>query len=183
MTSESRHPGEGAAARNDALGNVDTSPINNKAQATGRFGKIPNELKSYNSWVVWKFVYTIGAKPKKVPFNPSTGSFANHSDPRTWGSFDQACNAFRDQEYDGIGFVLSDADPFTFIDLDDCEGDADAIVVRDRIMATFDSYTERSPSGRGFHIIVRGNVPAGRRRGKVEVYSSQRFMTMTGDVV
>ena len=90
---------------------------------------------------------------------------------------------FCDGHCDGIGFVLSDADPYTFIDLDDCEGDADAIAVRDKIMAGFDSYTERSPSGRGFHIIVRGGVSAGRRRGKVEVYSTQRFMTMTGDVV
>jgi primase-polymerase (primpol)-like protein len=182
MSNESRHPGEGAAAGNVNGNDVPSQSIN-KTQAIGRFGNIPAELKAYPQWVTWKFVYTIGTKPKKVPLNPSTGSFANHSDPATWGSFDQACAAFRDQECDGIGFVLSDADPFTFIDLDDCEGDAEAIAVRDKIMAGFDSYTERSPSSRGFHIIVRGRVAAGRRRGKVEVYSSQRFMTMTGDVL
>lgn len=183
MTNESRHPGEGAAARNVVLGSDDTSPAISKTQAIARWSNIPDEMKTYSSWVCWKYQLVFGEKPKKIPLNPSTGSFASHSDPASWGTFEQVVEAFRDQECDGIGFVLSDADPYTFIDLDDCGDDAEAIAVRERIMATFKSYTERSPSGRGFHIIVRGNVPAGRRRGKVEVYSSQRFMTMTGDVV
>jgi putative DNA primase/helicase len=43
-----------------------------------------------------------------------------------------------------------------------------------------DSYAEVSPSGKGVHVIVKGKVAQGRRRNKIEVYSSSRYMTMTG---
>jgi hypothetical protein len=48
---------------------------------------------------------------------------------------------------------------------------------------SFDSYTERSASGRGTHIIVKGKVPKGVRRGHTELYSDRRFMICTGDVI
>src|SRR5690606_13525509 len=32
------------------------------------------------------------------------------------------------------------------------------------------------------HIIIKAAIPAGRRRNCVELYSSERYMTMTGDV-
>jgi len=51
-----------------------------------------------------------------------------------------------------------------------------------RIDAAFNSYAERSPSGYGLHIIVKGKATRSKRRGKVEVYSSGRYFTMTGDV-
>jgi putative DNA primase/helicase len=46
----------------------------------------------------------------------------------------------------------------------------------------FDSYTELSATGRGLHIIIRGDMP-NRRRDDIEVYSSKRFFTITGHVV
>ncbi len=45
------------------------------------------------------------------------------------------------------------------------------------------SYTERSPSGKGFHILVLGAVPpGGYRSGSVEMYDEQspRYFTFTG---
>jgi putative DNA primase/helicase len=37
------------------------------------------------------------------------------------------------------------------------------------------SYTEISPSGRGLHILVKGDIPAdGRRKGFLEVYKAKR---------
>src|SRR5258708_39823896 len=32
------------------------------------------------------------------------------------------------------------------------------------------------------HIIIKGTEPAGRRRSKIEIYPSQRYATMTGNV-
>lgn len=183
MPNESRHPGEGAAAGNDVLGNVVPSLDPAKSQVIARFDNIPSELKAYPNWVCWKFSYRIGEKTKKTPINPSDGSYANHSEPATWGTFDQAVSAFRDHDCDGIGFVFSDNDPFAGIDLDDTGGDAWLKAKHEAIFNAFaETYAELSPSGTGLHIIVKGGVPHGRKRYQVEVYSSHRFFTFTGNV-
>ncbi len=149
-------------------------------QAFERFHNLPEEMRAYSQWVVWRYVYRDGQKPTKVPRDPKTGGPASVSDAGTWGTFDQACNAAHN--YDGIGFVFTETDPFAGIDLDDAEGDEAALRIQQKIFHEMGSYAERSPSGKGLHIIVRGHVPYGRRRGKVELYSSGRFFTMTGDV-
>ena len=51
-----------------------------------------------------------------------------------------------------------------------------------RLFEAFNSYSEISPSGRGLHIIIKAEVLSGRRRDKVELYSSERFFCMTGNV-
>ncbi|MEG8039204.1 AAA family ATPase [Sphingomonas sp. LR60] len=79
--------------------------------------------------------------------------------------------------------MFGDDDPYTGIDLDDTHGDPEANRLQEKICREFDSYTEVSPSGTGLHIIVKGNVSCGRRRDGVEVYSSDRFFTMTGNIV
>lgn len=144
---------------------------------------IPLELRQYNQFVVWRYEDTNGPKPTKVPYCPETNKLASVTDPNTWASFDDACAAVaRNNWYSGIGFVLTDYDPFTFIDLDDTKGDAEAMRHQLKIYNEFESYAERSPSGNGLHIIVKGKLESGRRRSFVEIYSNARYMTMTGDV-
>ena len=137
---------------------------------TSPFACIPAELRQRAQWVCHK---------GKIPINPRDGSFASVTNPSTWATFDEACTAA--SAYSGIGFVLSADDPYSIIDID--ATDDPAIRARQaKIYAEFDSYSERSTSGLGLHIIVRGNVPEGRRRDKVEVYPRDRFFVMTGDV-
>lgn len=90
--------------------------------------------------------------------------------------------------FTGLGFVLTERDPYVFIDLDDAstkfQGDklASVIAFQNEVFRRFGaSYSEYSPSGKGLHIIVKGAVPSGKRRDAVEVYSSLRYMTMTGN--
>lgn len=146
------------------------------------FDKIPAELQALNQWVVWRFEDQGGKKPTKVPYNPATGKKADTTNPHTWSDFAICCMGAEQKLYDGIGFVLASSDPYTFIDLDDVHGDTEAAERQLKIFQAFDSYSERSPSGAGLHIIVKGSVPTGRKRAYVEVYSDVRFMTMTGDV-
>ncbi len=148
-----------------------------------QFNNIPQEMRLFPQWVVWRFEDTDSAKPTKVPYSANNGRLASVSDPNTWATFDQACHAASTSNwYDGIGFVLTEADPFAFIDLDDTKGDQTALDRQIKIYNEFDSFAERSPSGSGLHIIVKGNLPSGRRRSFIEIYSSGRYMTMTGDV-
>src|SRR5690606_34903108 len=97
--------------------------------------------------------------------------------------FATCVNALIEGRFDGLGFVLSDNDPFAVIDLDDPEEDAKTAELQKQIFETFQTYSEISPSGNGLHIILKGSLPKGRRRGKIELYSNERFITMTGNVV
>lgn len=144
--------------------------------------KILKELRDYLQWVVWKWEKKNG-KPTKPPYDPKTGKRASHSDPSTWGTFEQAVKAL-DRGFDGIGFVFTGEDPYTGIDLDDCRdptsGQIETWALK--IIEDFDSYTEVSPSGTGLKIFLKGKLPAGGIKTKhIEVYDRLRFFTVTGD--
>ena len=135
---------------------------------------IPQELRARPQWVA--------ANSKKEPLNPKTGKMANVIDPSTWGTFDEA----RSLGTPGIGFVLSKDDPYAIIDLDDKPHKPLTMEERARhglILDAFDTYVERSQSGRGYHIVVKGAIPKGVHRDSVEIYSSERYMIFTGDLV
>ncbi|RBI63867.1 hypothetical protein DMJ13_04950 [halophilic archaeon] len=122
-------------------------------------------------------------KPTKVPVNPATGQYASATDSETWTGFDHARLHASDGHADGVGFVFTADDPFVGVDLDAAR-DPDAGEPTDwaaTIIETLDSYTEISPSGTGYHVLVEGTLPPGRnRRDDVEIYETARFFTVTG---
>ncbi len=135
---------------------------------------IPLELRSLPQWVC--------SGADKVPVNPRTGQAASVNDPATWGTFEEAIHAGMKH----VGFVLAPWGDYTIIDLDnkpDKPLTPEQYARMEAILAAFPSYTERSTSGRGYHIIVRGKIPSGVHRDNVEMYSSGRYMICTGDVV
>jgi hypothetical protein len=160
------------------------------------FDKIPQELREYRQWVVWRLEDRGGPKPTKVPYSPVNGLKAAVDNPATWGTFEQAVAASPNPSFtvfspdmpvtqtgfNGIGFVLTRNDPFGFIDLDEAPDDNEAYERQIKIFREFNSYSELSPSGKGLHIIIKGELPHGRRRASIEVYSSERYMTMTGAI-
>jgi hypothetical protein len=145
------------------------------------FKNIPEELRVLKQWCVWRYEDTDAMKPTKVPYCPHNNRLCSVDDPRTWGRFGQALEAYESGLYSGIGFVINESDPYTFIDLDHTTDDK-LWARQSEIADFFDSYAEVSPSGKGLHIIVRGSVPSGRKRNAIEVYSDLRYMTMTGNV-
>ena len=141
---------------------------------------IPEQLSARPQWVVWR---AVGEKPDKVPYSVRTGYKASSTDLMTWSTFEEALEAYEKGEYAGLGFVFSSGDPYTGIDLDNCvDAEGEIALWALEIVHYFDSYTELSATGTGLHIIVRGDVP-NRRKGNVEVYSSKRFFTVTGQIV
>lgn len=138
------------------------------------FENIPRELQTHRQWVCHD--------SNKVPLNPRTGEFASVTNSQSWGTFEEACSGVEAGKGVGIGFVLTNEDPYAFIDLDDTKGDAVEQEKQVAIFEEFDSYAEKSPSGKGLHIIIKGAIPVGKRKGKVEIYSFNRYMTMTGCV-
>jgi primase/DNA polymerase family protein/uncharacterized protein DUF3987 len=148
------------------------------------FANIPIEMHDYRQWIVWRYEKREGAKDTKVPYSPVTQRKASVTNPDDWSTYAEAVAAFEagQGELSGIGFVLTNNDPFAFIDLDDTHGDAEAYERQIKVFREFDSYSELSPSGSGLHIIVKGQLPQGRRRAFIELYSNERYMTMTGNV-
>lgn len=91
-----------------------------------------------------------------------------------------------------VGYILNAGDPFSCVDLDvkdvtthpeepdkwTSPNDFERYM---SIVKHLDSYTERSKSGKGLHIWVRGKIGKGFRRDGVEIYSQERFIISTGD--
>lgn len=148
-----------------------------------KFFNIPNEIKGYPQWVVWRYVDNGRAKPDKEPFSPlQPNRHASVIDPTTWASFDEAIKCLAEHGFDGIGFVFTENDPFAFVDFDDTHGDQTLYSRQLTIYSEFGAtYSERSPSGNGIHIICKGAIPQGRKRFGIELYSQKRFGTFTGD--
>lgn len=141
---------------------------------------IPPGLRERPQWVV--------AGPDKIPMRADGQGRASVTVPETWCSFADACTSAVLRGAD-VGYVLCPEDPFTCIDID--LKPASPLEHHERsqkIIEAFDSYTERSRSGMGAHIWVEGNIGRGARRtqgdlGGVEVYSEERFIICTGNVL
>ena len=143
---------------------------------------ILSELLPYRQWVVWRYSLVNG-QWKKPPFNPVNGRAAKTNDRRTWGTFLQALYRLETGRYDGIGFVFSNDDPFTGTDLDGAVNEDSTIAEwAQTYIDDLDSYTEYSPSRRGLHIVTKAGLPGpGRKAGKVEMYATTHYFTITAD--
>lgn len=138
------------------------------------FARIPMELQAIPQWCA--------AGSTKEP-QTVAGYRASVTNPNTWGSF-EAVSTYATAHGLGIGYVLHESDKYVCIDLDVKDDTPPEQLERfHKIIEAFDSYTERSRSGKGYHIWVQGTPDAGCRRDGVEVYSRERFIICTGDVV
>ena len=152
-----------------------------------RYDNIPPEMRNADQWCI--------AGPDKAPYSVSmqTGVYrASVTDPCTWMDFDDALEAAKSLNAH-IGYIIAPGDSLTCIDLDvkhsGNEKDPSKWTTREQmdrywhITKYFDSYAEKSLSGFGLHIWVKGHIGQGCRREGVEVYSQERFIICTGDVV
>lgn len=148
---------------------------------------IPNELKELKQWVCYDLLpdEKRPGKMKKLPICAYTHTAAKSNDETTWSSYSAALRA--SSQHSGIGFMF--ANGYFGIDIDDVREDIERYQqgeenIISEFIDTLHSYTERSVSGNGIHIICRGKLPpGGRRRGNVEMYESGRFFVMTGDAI
>lgn len=139
---------------------------------------IPNELKNLNQWV------GVGVD-SKVPMRVDTLGWASSTNPDTWSSFEETREAIEQGEITYPGFVFND-NGIIGIDIDDgFDEDGFMSELAADIIGTCQSYTEKSKSGRGFHILLKGELPfKGKNNLKgVEIYKTARFFIMTGDVL
>jgi primase-polymerase (primpol)-like protein len=144
------------------------------------------ELSTHPQWVCWALETRPGAaKPTKPPKNPHTGFGASHAKPSDWGTYEQAVAMAARRKFAGVGFVLSEEDDYTGIDLDKCRDPETGKIDlwADDIVSLGETYFEVNPSGTGLRAFVRGKIEKTVKcdTARVEVYRSLRYLTYTGD--
>jgi putative DNA primase/helicase len=145
---------------------------------------IPDPLKMYPCWVNWKYAWHDG-KWTKHPYNPRTGRKASSTNLLTWRTFEETLEAWESGAYDGIGFVFSSGDPYAGVDMDHCRNPETGEIEgwATNVIEGLDSYAELSPSGKGVHVIVKGKVPTPLKHDRIEIYSAERYFTVTGHIL
>lgn len=155
-----------------------------------RYQDIPEEMRAQTNWVLYRVEKRAGrngvVRETKVPYSVR-GRRAKSNDPATWSDFGAAIEALKNG-YSGLGFCLTP--PYCAVDLDGCRVNGHDEPWASEIISELGSYTELSPSGRGVHVIVKGELPPGPRQKDfggdhvgVGLYDAARgrYLTMTGN--
>lgn len=133
----------------------------------------PVELLELSRW--------IRRSADKIPLQVS-GRNASSTASKTWSSYAVASASSVGA---GLGFVLN-GDGIVCVDLDHCLGESSVVAdwAREIVGQIPGTFVEVSPSGDGLHIWGRSSFAGGRKftvdGGGVEIYSTARYLTMTG---
>lgn len=163
---------------------------------------LPQEMREAERWVGWRFEPKDDPtdKPDKVPVSFNFNGRASSTKASTWCGLDHARARLR-HDYaqhtsstryiEGLGFTLGDG--WLGIDLDNVrDPDTNEIQQWARDLGTaaraLGAYIDRTPSGKGFHFILRGTKPAHwgsigtapeGQVGAFEMYDGGRYFTMS----
>lgn len=139
---------------------------------------------AYRQFINWHEVPDGEKKPRKVPFNARNGHNIDPHNSLNWMTHDEAVATGAP-----VGFVLTHADPFFFLDMDDCWTNG---AWTDEATAIFNTFPgaarEISISGRGLHVMGRcDQLVLSDRRNKfgtpsrpnwLEFYTAERFIAL-----
>lgn len=152
------------------------------------------ELKELSQWFCWNYKYDEKGKKTKVPISykkEKTGTDEAHR--HTWTTFNNVETVKSEYGFDGVGFVFDSGQGG--IDID--KRDLDDPITKDILSIFSDTYVEKSPSGKGFHIpflVDLSKLPKDYKEKycqknvklDIECYIgglTNRFFTYTGDVI
>ena len=160
---------------------------------------IPKEFKQHSNWLLWKKEPVMDSKTgkqkvdstgqkkfTKVPYQ-ANGQKAASTKSNTWANFESIKSAYDSGRFSGIGFTIGDSG-LTCIDIDheDQWKPSELRAIYEGLNNKY--YKETSPSGSGYHLWVKAIKPNNMgckskhfHNSLVEVYNSDRFITMTGN--
>ena len=145
---------------------------------------LPGDMIEADRWMHWRSEFRDG-KYTKVPYRVDGSGRASSTDPRSWAPFWKAADAAGDDA--GIGFALGDG--WLGVDFDDVADASAPNGMADWVwewLITHHGYAEWSVSGTGIHVIARDTVLpswSANRRGNLEIYSSGRYFTVSGNAI
>ena len=160
------------------------------------FESIPQELKFDALWCCWRLT-----DRGKVPYDVVRNTLAKSNDRSTFYPFKTILNylpQYLRQDLDGKflgGLGLGIFNGFSAIDIDHCIDDQGNISdMAKEIIDYCQSYTERSPSGKGIRIIFKTDIKSydktkyyiNNNKIGLEIYVegfTSKFVTITGDTI
>ena len=153
-------------------------------------GNIPYEMRNNKNWVLFKKEDNPETNhPKKIMISVTGPKYhlAKSTEAKDWTTFDNAYYKLRRSNYDGMVYCLDKG--IVFIDIDnsiDEYGNLSPIALE--MLELFpNTYAERSCSGKGIHIFIKGKLPENSMKRNdslgLEMYDTKRFACMTGDII
>lgn len=162
---------------------------------------LPEEMLGIKRWCIWGRV-SDGENQDKKPYSPKTGvviDLTRGDDlDELLTDFEAAAKWVEESEFEGIGFYPSSKYMYAIIDIDDCCAEDGTINKRGRAFtSSFPSYTEKSMSGTGLHIVLKlTSRPAIFDKSEKYIYkdanknnfaeiffNSKNFVALTGDLL
>lgn len=150
---------------------------------------VPADLVDRPQWLLWRYEpgETPEKKPRKMPYYADGGKrFSGQGSDRDRSRltvFQLAATKASQGDFDGVGFAFLPDDGLIGIDLDGMI-DPETGAISDRCTAIVQacaSYTEYSPSGKGVHILCRGDAVTTKSNAiGVEVFVGRQYFTFTG---
>lgn len=174
-----------------------------------RTSELPMTLIQTAAFCNWQYYWKDSeARWTKVPVNPRTGGFAESNNRDTFSTLDDAVAFMKNHPDHGLGVGVFD--DLCAIDIDNCvddQGNPSPLGID--IIATMNTYTELSPSGRGIRILFTASdfaydkgkyyilnsgtskdgtqlEPLNGVQQKLEVYvagATSKFVTVTGNTM
>jgi putative DNA primase/helicase len=172
-------------------------------RAKGGWTKVPfmarEAKKAWNSdperRAKWNEEQAQKAAKDKREWREKDRSSASSTDPETWSSFEDAKRTYERSQsssnyrYDGVGFALDgkvDENGLTIaaVDIDKVTDDPKRLARAQEIIEAIGSYTEKSPSGKGYRIFLKAKPRESVTHDGLEFYAGiGRYLTVTGHVV
>ena len=125
-------------------------------------------------------------KTDKFPVDFRSGQIVDAHDPNIWTDHSTAiARAAQFGGTHGVGFVFTEADPFWFLDIDNClQADNTWSSIAQQLCGALNGCAvEISQSGRGLHVFGVGRPPAHGCKNEplgLEFYHARRFVALTG---
>lgn len=158
---------------------------------------IPSELKQRQQWLCYRI--DDGDKIPKAPRWTVDGDYIKKIGVQSndeWATYEEAQSFVEetqerlgaDEALDGVGFVLTEDDPYAFLDLDYfIDEGVMTEEARDILDETY-SWSEVSQSGEGLHAFVKVDDWDDSYKSRnddvgVELYHDNRFCAVTGDTL
>ena len=157
------------------------------------FNAIPQEMKDIPQWFMWKAIDTgrSDGKLSKYPTDISGNKITWNNTDELY-TFSEVKNAYESSnQFAGISFNVTGSGLVIIdIDLENDENGQPTLTEKEKPFLNA-GYVEKSVSGRGYHVVLKGDLPTSLKNSKnvydehdnkLEVFYSTGFIAVTGDV-
>lgn len=157
------------------------------------FNAIPQEMKDIPQWFMWKAIDS-GRSDGKLSKYPTdiNGNKITWNNTDELYTFNEVRNAYESSnQFDGISFNVAGSRLVIIdIDLENDENGQPILTEKEKPFLNA-GYVEKSVSGRGYHVVLKGDLPTSLQNSKnvydeydnkLEVFYNTGFIAVTGDI-